>query len=200
MRPLHLTALALVVIAAPLVELVQAQRPGPRPRRTVEFDFEEPRTRLEEFENRIETVLIRGWTTVGPIEGLSSIRIQALELRDVGNNSVALGVVITLRDTSVQPTLERRALVDYEDIAPLIKSLDLVARADSTITKHTRFEASYHTRGGLEVRVFRQTSGGIASAVSAGDFERLTIFLSLDELAKVRALILEARAKLDELK
>ncbi|HUE82048.1 MAG TPA: hypothetical protein VMM84_08025 [Pyrinomonadaceae bacterium] len=200
MRPLHLTALALVLLTVPLVELAHAQRPGPRPRRTVDFDFEEPRTRLEEFERRIETVLIRGWTTVGPIEGLSSIRIQALELRDVGNNSVALGVVITLRDTSVQPTLERRALVDYEDIAPLIKSLDLVARADSTITKHTRFEASYHTRGGLEVRVFRQTSGGIASAVSAGDFERLTIFLSLDELAKVRALILEARAKLDELK
>ena len=199
MRPLH-SALALILLTVPLVELANAQRPGPRPRRTVEFDYEEPRTRLEEFENRIETVLIRGWTTVGPIEGLNSIRVQALELRDVGNNSVALGVVITLRDTSVQPTLERRALVDYEDIAPLIKSLDLVARADSTITKHTRFEASYHTRGGLEVRVFRQTSGGIASAVSAGDFERLTVFLSLDELAKVRALILEARAKLDEFK
>jgi hypothetical protein len=90
--------------------------------------------------------------------------------------------------------------VDYEEIDPLLKALDSVVKADETITRHTRFDMRYRTRGDFEVIVFRQTSGGNAAAVSAGYFEKTTLLLSLDELTRLRHMIAEAKARLDELK
>lgn len=201
MKLSRLLFFATLLILGPLVDLVLAQRPPMRPRRSINFELEEPRTRLEEFEYRQETVLIRGSTTIAPLEGrLNSIRVQALELRDVGNSAIARGIAITLRDSATQPAIERSSLIDYEEIDALIKGFDMVAAADETITKLVMFEARYETKGGFEVRVFRQTSGGIAAAISTGTIERLAMFVSLDELAKIRVLLVEAKARLDEAK
>jgi hypothetical protein len=48
--------------------------------------------------------------------------------------------------------------------------------------------------------VFRQTRSGAAVILTTGICDRATATLSLDDLAKVRALIQEAKARLDEIK
>lgn len=179
---------------------VVAQGRGPRipPRR--EFQPYEPRTNLEEFENRLETVLIKGYTFIATLNARNGVaRVRAMEIRDGGNSTRIAGVEITINE-STPPANDVRSLIDYEEIDLLIKGLDTVAKADETITKLTHFEARYRTRGDFEIIVFKQTTGGIAAAVESGAFERTRLLLTLDDLVKLRWMILQAKARLEEIK
>jgi len=71
---------------------------------------------------------------------------------------------------------------------------------NETATKLTGFEARYRTLGDLEISVFRQSRSGTAAALSTGICDRITVFLTLDELEKLKGIILEAKARLDEIK
>jgi len=163
-----------------------------------------PLTKLEEFDWRTETVIVRGSTRVETlITRLGSARVDAVEFRDEANGAQATGVVIELRDNSRQdaPPLESRSYIDYDEIGPVIKAWDRVARTDDTITKLNNFESRYRMRGDFEIVVFRQTAGGtIAAAVSGGICERVRVLLSLDEFIKLRHMVAQAKERLDELK
>lgn len=183
-----------------------AQRPrSPAPLRQP-CDWLEPHTKLEEFDSRLVTVIVRGSTHISTLMGRNGLaRVDAVELRDEGNGTRATGVILELRDTSHQdathPADEARSFIDYEEIDPLIKAWDRVARTDETITKLNNFESSYRTKGDVEIVVFRQTPGGaIAAAVSGGFCNRVRILLSLDELIKLRWMIVQAKDRLDEIK
>ena len=190
----------LVLILGVSFGSVVAQGRGPRipPRR--DLQVYEPRTNLEEFEGRVETVLIKGYTYVATLNARNgSARIRAVEIRDAGNSTRTSGVEITTTE-STQTPVDVRSLIDYEEIDPLIRGLDAVARADDSITKLTHFEVRYRTRGDFEILVFKQTTGGIAAAVESGFFERSRLLLTLDDLTKLRWMILQAKARLDEIK
>src|ERR1051325_9175021 len=76
---------------------VQAQRrwqrlPAPR-----DPQFYEPRNKLEEFDGRMETLLIKGRTWVGTLRVQNgSLRVEAIDIRDTLDSSHANGVVITI--------------------------------------------------------------------------------------------------------
>jgi hypothetical protein len=166
-------------------------------------DVPGPLTKLEEFDWKMETVIVRGSTQVSTLfTRTGATRVDALELRDEGTPSRALGVVIELRDTSRQDvTPESRSYIDYEEIDPLIRAWDRVARTDDTITKLNNFESRYRTKSDFELVVFRQTPGGtIAAAVSGGVCDRVKIYLSLDEFIKLRHMVAQAKERLDELR
>jgi hypothetical protein len=195
-RSSFLLSLMLIV---PLYGSALGQRRLPEPQLPSRCEPGEARTRLEEFEAKAQTVVIKGSTRVAILNISSgSARVEALELRDTGDATRATGVAITLKDSTRQSNAESRSYIDYEEIDPLIKGLDSVARSDETITKLTSFEARYRTRGDFEITVFRQTSGGIAATLSSGTFDRVAISLSLDELGKLRWMILQAKVRLDE--
>jgi hypothetical protein len=83
----------------------------------------------------------------------------------------------------------------------VIRAIDQVARVDETVTKLHHFEARYRTRGDLEIAVFRQINGGsIAAMVSGGACEMITIPMSLEDLNRLRGMIVQAKARLDEIK
>jgi hypothetical protein len=175
-----------------------AQRPGPEFWRRVSCEPFEPRTKLEGFEERYAALIVKGFNQIATVE-VNGVRVDALELRDLGNSTRALGIVIALREVAERPR-ENRAFIDYEEINPLLNNLDAVARVNETITKFVSFEAHYRTLGDLEVRVFRQTSRGTAVTISTGVCDQVTQSLTLDELAKFRAMIVEAKDRLDAAK
>ena len=84
---------------------------------------------------------------------------------------------------------ESRALIDYDEIDALLKAIDVMARVDETSPRLVGFEARYRTLGDLEIGVFRQTRSGNAVMMSTGICDRATGTLSLDDLAKVKAMI-----------
>ena len=176
-----------------------AQRPGPEFWRKVSCVPLEPRTKLEALDDRHSTVIIKGFTRITTVD-VRGIRVDAVEMRDLGSAvGRAKGLVITLREGGERPN-ENRAFVDYDEIDLLLNAIDAVSRADETVTKLAGFEARYKTIGDLEVGVFRQTRSGTAVTMTAGLCDLVTISMSLDDLGKVRAMIQEAKTRLDEIR
>jgi hypothetical protein len=171
------------------------RRPPPR-----DPQFYEPRNQLEDFEGRMETILTKGRTYQATLRGQNGhARVEATEIRDTRTSVRATGVVITIVADG-GPTGDVRALIDYDEIDPLLKAFDTVAKADESITKLTHFEARYRTKGDFEILVFKQVSGQVAAAVEGGFFDRSRLWLSLDDFIKLRWQIAQAKERLDEIK
>ena len=178
-----------------------AQRPGPEFWRRVGCEPLEPRTKLERIDERHSTVIIKGFTRITTVE-VSGVRIDAVDMREMSNVARAKGIVVVVTgpvEGSNRPR-DYRAFVDYEEIEPLLNALDAAARVDETMTKFPGFEAKYRTLGDLEITVFRQTRSGNAALLTTGVCEQARTTLTLDELAKVRAMIQEAKTRLDEIR
>ena len=187
-------ALLLSVFYSP----AQAQRPGPEFWRKVSCVPLEPRTRLEALEDKLTTIVLKGFTRITTVE-VRGVRVDAIEMKEMGNVARVKGIVIVLRDSG--GTLEdNRAFIDYEEIDPLLSAIDTLTRVDETSTKLAGFEAHYRTQGDFEMRVFRQTQRGTAVLLQTGLCDFATQSISLDDFAKVKAMIQEAKARLDELR
>lgn len=196
MRPTRLV-LPLAVILLSCCPIL-AQRPGPEFWRKVGCEPFEPRTKLEALEERHSAVIIKGFTRITTVE-VRGVRIDAVEMREMGNVHRAKGIVVSLREGGERPN-ENRAFVDYEELEALLNAIDAVSRVDESVTKLASFEAKYKTLGDLELGVFRQTLRGTAVILSTGICDRATQTMTLDELAKVKAMIQEAKIRLDEVR
>ncbi len=189
---------ALIVVAS--FGSVCAQRRWERVQPPRDPQFYEPRNKLEDFESRLETILIKGRTYVGTVRAQNGYaRVEATEIRDTNNSTRIQGVVITIVADSGPPG-EIRGLIDYEEIDPLIKAFDTAAKADESITKLTHFEVRYRTKGDFEIMVYKQISGGVTTAVEGGFFDRSRLWLTLDDFTKLRWFIAQAKERLDEIK
>src|SRR5687767_9313073 len=181
-----------------------AQRPGPQFWRNGDCEPFEPRTRLEMMDRIQGEVILKGFTRITTVD-VRGVRVDAVELRQLGKNIRFKGIVVSLRESqqvgeNQQRINESRAFIDYDEIDTLLNAIDVVSRVDETATKLVGFEARYRTLGDLEIAVFRQTRSGNAVTMSTGICDRVTSALTLDEFAKVKAMIQEAKGRLDEIR
>jgi|SRR5882724_2938595 len=201
MNPTRSLVLSTFVIAA-CFGSVSAQRRDrlPLPR---DPQFYAPRNKLEEFDARVDAILFKGQTWIGILRAQNgTARVEAIEIRDTRDSTRASGVLITINspEPSSSPP-EIRAMIDYEEIDPLVAAFDRIAKADDSITKLGHFEARYRTHGDFEIVVFKEVAGGaIAAAVEGGFYDRKRLFMNLDELVKLRWMIVQAKEKLDEIR
>jgi hypothetical protein len=175
-----------------------AQRPGPEFWRKVSCEPLDPRTKLEALEDRHSTVMIKGFTRIATVE-VRGIWVDAVEMREMGNVARAKGIAVVLREGGARPN-DNRAFIDYEEIDPLLNAIDAISRVDESATRLTGFEARYKTLGDLEIGVFRQTRSGTAVVLTTGICDRATATLTLDDLGKIRAMLQEAKSRLDEIR
>ena len=179
---------------------VFAQRPGPQFRRPLACEPVEPRTKLEAIEWQYERVLLKGFSQIATFMARDvEVRVDAVELKDTSTATRAIGLVIALRETGENPR-ENRSFIDYDEIDRLLQGLTAIGRVNESVTKLASFEARYRTSGDLEIVVFRQSRSGIAASLTAGICERVTAPLTLDELDRLKAHIVEAKTRLDEIK
>ena len=165
--------------------------------------FYEPRNKLEDFEGRAETLLIKGRHWVGTVRapnGAGSARVEATEIRDPIAATTVSGVVITITGEG-GPAGEMRSLIDYDEIDALLKAMDTALKAGEGITKLSHFEVRYRTKGDFEIIVFKQMeNNAIAAAIEGGFFDRSRLYLTLDDLTKLRWMISQAKDQLDQAK
>lgn len=199
MYPMRSTIFALMMLTV-FCTPISAQRPGPEFRQRLSCEPLEPRTKLESIEAGYERVLVKGFSQIATVNArVADVRVDAVELKDVASSTRALGLVISLRENGDTPR-ENRAFIDYEEIDRLLKALGSVVRVNETVTKLAGFEARYRTLGDLEVNVFRQSRSGTSASLTSGICDRVTALMTLDELERLRAHIVEAKARLDEIK
>jgi len=179
---------------------VLAQRPGPEFRRPLACEPVEPRTKLEAIDWGYERVLVKGFSQIASLtfRGVE-VRVDAIELKDTQTATRAIGLAIVLRELSENPR-ENRSFIDYDEIDRLLKALDTVAKVNESTTKLASFEARYRTVGDLEFNVFRQSRSGTAASVTSGICDRVTALMTLDDLDRLKAHIVEAKTRLDEIK
>ena len=142
--------------------------------------------------------MLKGFTQINSIE-VPRVRVDAVELRDIARATRVTGIVIALAGGGERPQ-ENRAFIDYDEIDGLLAGIDSVSRVNETMTKLAGFEGKYRTLGDFEINVFRQTRSGNAVSLTTGVCDQVRVTMSLDELTKVKALVVEAKAKLDEAK
>ena len=180
---------------------INAQRrferlPAPR-----DPQFYEPRNKLEDFESRAEVLLIKGRHWVGTVRGQNgagSARVEATEIRDPIAATTVSGVVITIEGG---PAGEIRSLIDYDEIDALLKAMDTALKAGDGISRLSHFEVRYRTKGDFEIMVFKQMeNNAIAAAIEGGFFERSRMYLTIDDLTKLRWMISQAKDQLDQTK
>lgn len=197
MHPTRLVLLLAVILLSCASSV--AQQPGPQFWRKVGCEPFEPRTRLETLDERHGAVIIKGFTRITTVE-VRGVRIDAVEMRAPGFPDRAKGIVVSLREGGEQRPNENRAFVDYEEFDALLNAIDAISRVDESVTRLASFEARYKTFGDLELGVFRQTQRGTAVILSTGICDRATQTMTLDDLGKVKAMIQEAKARLEELR
>lgn len=190
------SSLLLVSMIRSYDALTFGQRPGPQFWRRLSCEALEPRTKLEAFDERYGAVIFKGFTQINSVE-VPRVRVDAVELRDLARATRVTGIVIALSGGGERPQ-ENRALIDYEEIDGLLAGIDAVSRVNESMTKLVGFEGKYRTLGDFEVSVFRQTRSGNAVSITTGICDQVRVTMSLDELTKVRAMVVEAKTKLDE--
>jgi hypothetical protein len=179
-----------------------AQQPGPEFWRKLSCQPFEPRTKLEALEMKFDAVVLRGFAPITTVE-IRGVRIDAVEMRVLGGPGRSKGFIIALPQQANSPETriaDNRAFVDYEEIDPLLRAIDVLSAMDENSTKLVNFEAHYRTHGDLEVKVFRQTRSGNAITLQTGICNLTTEALTLDEFAKLKAMIQEVKTRLDELR
>ena len=202
MKPARLLIFSILIMVTSL-GAVQAQRRWERLPPPRDPQFYVPRNKLEDIDGRMETLLIKGRHWVGTVRAQNgSARVEAFEVRDTHNSDRATGVLITFVPADANSRSDEiRSMIDYEEIDGLVKMVDMMIKADDNVTKLSHFEERYRTRGDFEVMVFKQQTGtSVAAAIEGGFFDRLRLFMIMDDLIKFRYMIVQAKERLDEIK
>src|ERR1043165_3611979 len=112
-RSLILAAMFIIASAFPVLSQERWQRlPAQR-----DSQFYAPRNKLEEFESRTSTLLIKGRTWVATLRtAANATRVEATDIRDTGNGTHAAGVTIAMTGSAGN---EIRCLIDYDEIDAL---------------------------------------------------------------------------------
>jgi hypothetical protein len=159
----------------------------------------EPLTRLEAFDSQVGTVIIKNYTYIGSVSGLSGIAmVTSYEFVDAQTGRKEFGIGVEIRENS-RSEREGRTYIDYDEIDALIRALDYIIKIERSVTLEN-FEAQYRTRGELLVATFIRPNGALQAAVSIGFFRRAEVVISTGKLADFRKLIADAKTTLDKIK
>ena len=157
-----------------------------------------PKTKLGALEAKIGSVVIKSHSGVGHVDGETGgeVIVESLEYRDVGTGQKAYGIAIRLRKPG-QVEEGHTSYVDYDEIDALIKGVDYIDKLDSSGSQLPRFEGQYRTKDDLEIATFNDERGVLRAAVSSGLIENVTVIMRLENLQKLKELIVYAKTRLD---
>lgn len=152
-----------------------------------------PATKLEAFSARTGIVLVKGYTTLGTVNGMGSVSIDVREFRDASNpKSAQYGVAFEVKESG-RLERENTSFIDEDEIDSLIRGLEYISKIDRSVTTFGNFEAQYKTKGDLSLVVFSGRGGEISLAVSSGRIGRTQAFLKLSDVEQIRTLLGEAK-------
>lgn len=179
------------VLALIICGVAQAQQqPAPAP--------QEPKTKLESFQRQTGTVVIKGFSEIGEVAKLGSVSVICMEFTGATTGKRQIGIVIEVKQSGRFENSDR-SFIDYDEVEPLLKGIDYIAKVKPDVTRLGNFEATYKTKGNFEATTF-SSSGKVEAAVKSGYLRGATAYLSLQQLAELRGVISQAKQKLDSLK
>lgn len=162
-----------------------------------------PKTKLESLEDIPGTVVIRGTTPIGSISskaatGTGTVTVRSQEITDVGSDRREYGIAVGVAEGN---HVHETAMVDYDEISPLLNAIDYLNKLDWSATSLKRFDAVYTMENSFRIAALgRQRSSPLEFAVRTCRLKETTVLLSRDQLAQLRGFIEQARTQLDTLR
>lgn len=155
-------------------------------------------TKLEMFETRPGTVIVKGASQVGSMTiGAVNVEVFSKESTDVTSGKKEYGAAVEFR------AADRRArmLVDYDEMDPLLNGVNYLTQIDSNVTSLPTFVASYVTKSGLRIGAYAsQRRGAIQYFLQDRSINSRRILITAAQLAQFRDLLRQAKQNLDTLK
>jgi hypothetical protein len=156
-------------------------------------------TKIEAFSQRVGAVIVKGYKPLGVLgDATGTVGLECREFFDPATNKREYGLIVQVTEKAGR---ERESLsyVDYEEIDELLRGIDYISTIDSSVTKLGNFEALYRTKDNLQIAVF-SSQGHKQAAVMSGQSSPVTVFITRDDLAKLRVWIADAKLRLDALR
>ena len=155
------------------------------------------KTRIESYEAQTNTVIIKGYGQIGSFSVTSgTVTVRCKEDLDVTHGSKLYGLVV---DFSGDGVSRLAAVVDDEELDPLLDGLDYLAKITSSASPMPAFEAGITTKSGLRIEAHsNRRQSGITYQFELDD--RFRMPLSTDQVVQLENLVIQSKKYLDELK
>jgi len=160
-----------------------------------------PKTKLESFAGQDGTVIVRGFSSIGTAKGLygSNLTVECKEFINPSTGKKEYGVTFEVKETS-RIERENTSYVDYDEIESLLKGIDYISKVEKSATKLDNFQADYKTKGDLNFSTFSNQDGSVMMAVKSGTIGSTTAYFKIESISSIRAIIVQAKQKLDAIK
>jgi hypothetical protein len=155
-----------------------------------------PRTDIEMLELQPDGIIVKGFGPAGSVnvgQGTLSVRVRESVNVDTGGKLEGLTLDFALGGRHA------RAVVDYDEIAPLLKGLDYIQAVTYDVTKLSGFEATFQTKSGWQVSAFgSQRHTAIQTFIQFADTTKIE--LNSDQIAQLRNVIAQGLDMLNNLR
>jgi hypothetical protein len=165
-------------------------------------------TRLEAFQSRTGTVIIRAFSVAGFVRGSGgegSMRVEYDVLTDSTTGEKEYGIILRV-NPGTQPDRGSNSYIDYDEIQPLLRSIEHLSAATTSITDLPTFEATHRSKGGLVITKYVDRGGVNYIRVSsifvtpAGALAQSTVSLNPVIFNELGTLIEAAKTRLDQIR
>jgi hypothetical protein len=116
-------------------------------------------------------------------------RVKATEIHDSVNGATARShgaIVVTAGHREI------RSVIDYDEIDALVKAMDTAAKATESITRLSTLKCATGPKATLKSWRSAIENNVIAAAIEGGFFDRSRLYLSIEDLVKLRWMIVRA--------
>lgn len=165
----------------------------------------QPATRIERFAAQRGIVLVKGYTEIGDVFGEegSSVKVTAVRYADAGSDSTQHGVALHVSGVAERTVL---AYLDEDELDSVITALGTLGKLRGDATSMSDFDASYHTRGQIELGNQNVNGGrvirirGVEIVPPAGQLLWGTAYFRLARLPELQQLLTNAKQALERAK
>jgi hypothetical protein len=163
-------------------------------------DTNPPPPKIEIFEGRTGTVIVRGSVLIDTLSAQTgTISVRAKESVEPGSGRKEYGIAVGLQERN---RTEDTTMIDYDELDSFLNGIDYISKANHSMTSLPDYEVGYTTRGWPRLVVYTSVKrpGTTQIALQSGHTNWNRISLSSDELARFQNLIEHAKSKLDSLR
>ena len=155
------------------------------------------KTEIENFEARTNTVIVKGFGQVGSVSiGAGTVSVRSKESSDISSGGKEYGIAIELAG---QTPPRQLAILDEEELAPLVNGLDYLSKITSDASALPAFVAEFKTKSGLRfVALSTRRQSSIQFFIQFDDCPRVS--LNTDEIVQLKNLVGQSLSALNDLK
>jgi len=181
------------IIAAVLLSLVLAA--AVRAQTMTESTNVAP-TKIETLEAQTNAIIVRGIGTASTLSaGPGMLTFQLKESLNADTGAKMHGLMLDY----AMANFHRRMVIDYDELAPLLKAMDYIQTVNHDVTQLPNFEVQFRTRSGFQViGIGNQRQTAVQMYMKFGGDER--ILVNSTQMAQLRVMIAQCQVALDALR